>query len=91
MSIDKVKQASAELFAKAAAAPSGKETTPIAITPAVISLCESLSAEPPAYVPVRQDPHGIYGFCNLGVWRRSKLKAARSASGGTFGNIPISI
>ena len=78
MSIEKVKQASTELFAKAAAAPSGKETTPIAITPAVISLCESLNAEPPTYVPVRQDPHGIYGFCNLGVVEKIK------ADGGTI-------
>ncbi len=78
MSIEKVKKASAELFAKAVAAPSGTETTPTAITPAVISLCGSLSTEPPTYVPVRQDRHGIYGFCNLGVLEKIK------ADGGTI-------
>jgi hypothetical protein len=78
MSIEKVRAASSELFSRTAAGPSGKETTPTAITPAVIALCESLNTEPPAYMPVQEDRCGLYGFCNLGVLGKIK------ADGGTI-------
>jgi hypothetical protein len=68
-----IRQLSADLFARAAAgAGSSHETTPTAITPEIISLSESLKAEPPVYVSVVDDPYGMYGFCNLGVLQKIK-------------------
>jgi hypothetical protein len=75
----KVRQLSADLFARAAAVGGGSnETTPVAISPDIIALCESLKTDPPGYVPVQTDPYGIFGFCNVGVLEKTK------ADGGTI-------
>ena len=62
-----VKQLSSDLFANAAAAAHGNETTPAVIGAEIIELCEALKTDPPAYVEVQKDSNGLYGFCNLGV------------------------
>jgi hypothetical protein len=49
------------------------ETTPEEISPEVIAFCESFGAKAPLYVPVQQDPSGIYGMCFIGV--ADKIKA----------------
>jgi len=74
-----VRQLSADLFARAAAVGGGtNETTPAAIGPDIIALCESLKTDPPLYVPVQTDPNGMFGFCNVGVLEKTK------ADGGTI-------
>ena len=71
-----VRQLSADLFAQAAAVAGGSnETTPVAIGPDIIALCESLKTDLPAYVPVQTDPNGMFGFCNVGVLEKTKLKS----------------
>jgi hypothetical protein len=78
MDVD-VRQLSADLFAQAAALAGGSnETAPVAISPDIISLCESLKTDPPGYVPVQTDPTGMFGFCNVGVLEKTK------ADGGTI-------
>ena len=68
-----VRQLSADLFAQAAAVAGGSnETTPVAIGPDIIALCESLKTDLPAYVPVQTDPNGMFGFCNVGVLEKTK-------------------
>lgn len=63
-----IRQLSNDLFAKAAAVAGGShESTPGAINPEIIGLREALNADSPVFVPVRDDPHGMYAFCNHGV------------------------
>jgi hypothetical protein len=57
------------------------ETTPAAITRAITSFCESIGAEPPVYLPVRQDQNAIFGLCNLNVL----VKVERSGGGIQYG------
>jgi hypothetical protein len=43
------------------------ETTPVSITSTIEELAAELSADPPRFVPVIQDPYGLYGWCSDGV------------------------
>jgi hypothetical protein len=74
MDVD-VRRLSADLFRADAG---GNETTPTLIGPEIIDLCASLDTDPPVFVPVCDDPHGLYGFCNVGVLEKIK------ADGGTI-------
>jgi hypothetical protein len=84
-----VRQLSNDLFAKATAvAGASHETTPGAITAEIIGLCESLNANPPVYVPVGDDPHGMYGFCNLGVLDKIKAEGGEIRFGWNIWEYP---
>lgn len=87
MDTTEIRRLSAAIF-DADAAQVGGETTPTVINPQVIGLCESLKAKPPCYVPVQQDPHGIYGFCNDGVMEKIKAAGGTIASGWTIWEYP---
>jgi hypothetical protein len=65
-----IERVSVTLFANAV--PGGSETTPAVIGSAIIDLSESLRASPPLFIPVQQDQHGLYGFCNVGVAEKIK-------------------
>jgi hypothetical protein len=65
-----IERVSATLFGKAVQA--GSETTPALIGLAIIDLRESLGTNLPRYVPVQQDPHGLFGSCNVGVAEKIK-------------------
>jgi hypothetical protein len=87
--MDVVRQLSNDLFAKAAAVVGvSHETTPGAITAEIIGLCESLNADPPVYVPVGDDPHGMYGFCNLGVLDKIKAEGGEIRFGWSIWEYP---
>jgi len=66
MDMTEIRDRAADLFATEAC-QNFPETTPTAITPEMIEWCQSFGANSPQYVPVQQDPCGIYGFCNIGV------------------------
>lgn len=71
MDIVEIKVRAATLFA-AQTSQTITETTPSAISPEMIKWCESFGASPPVYVPVQQDPCGLFGFCNIGVAEKMK-------------------
>jgi hypothetical protein len=87
MDLAEIKQSSADLF-NSAAAQAINETTPGLISQTVIALCESLNAEPPSYVPVQNDPHGLYGFCNDGVYEKIKAHGGTIRFGWTIWEYP---
>jgi hypothetical protein len=61
-----IRQVAAEHFARDAREPV-TETTRDEISPEVIAFCKSFGAKAPLFVPVQQDPCGIYGMCFIGV------------------------
>ena len=61
-----IRQVAAQNFARDAREPV-TETTPDEISPEVIAFCKSFGAQPPLFVPVQQDPCGIYGMRFIGV------------------------
>jgi hypothetical protein len=67
-----IRKIAAQNFARDAREPN-TETTAAEITPDVIAFCEGIGAAAPVFVPVQQDPLGIYGMCFIGV--ADKIKA----------------
>jgi len=63
-------------------------TTPIEITREIVAVSELLYTAAPLYVPVVSDPQGVHGACFRSVLNKIKVTAARSVSGGSFGNVP---
>ena len=87
MDTTEIRRLSAALFDRDAAG-TATETTPTVISPQVIGLCESLKASRPCYVPVQQDQHGIYGFCNDGVMDKIKADGGAIMFGWTIWEYP---
>ncbi|ESY56616.1 MULTISPECIES: hypothetical protein [unclassified Mesorhizobium] len=77
LSFAAAKPRSAKRFSDAAGDTDVSETTPATITPKVERLAALVGASAPAFVPVVDDPYGLYGFCNTGV-----LEKVRNDGGG---------
>lgn len=75
---DEIREAAAQKLIDDRRGSSGTETTPGAITPAILSFASDLGGLPPAYIPVVADSLGRYGWCSDGV----RLKV--NASGGQY-------
>jgi hypothetical protein len=75
-----IRKVAAQNFARDAREPV-TETTPEEISPEVIAFSESLGAKAPLYVPVQQDPCGIYGMCFVGVADKIKADAGSICHG----------
>lgn len=68
MMLDEIKIASAQQFALEQRNPNGHhETTPEAISDAVVKFAGSLGSEPACFVPVVADAYGLFGWCIDGV------------------------
>ncbi len=66
------KAASQKLF-RMVAASGGEETTPREITPTIKSFASQLKeGVEPSFLPVRNDAHGLYGYCSDGVLEKIK-------------------
>lgn len=79
--IAEIQKTGAELFANERQGAAGrKETTPAAINDDISRFCATLGSSP-LYIPVVNDPDGIYGFCSDGV----ELKIAKSGGRIVFG------
>jgi hypothetical protein len=72
MDLTEIRQTAAALFAAHSSEPAS-ETTPSTIGPELMAWCRSLGANAPLYVPVQQDPCGLYGFCSIGVAEKIKI------------------
>jgi hypothetical protein len=71
------KPRSAKQFSGAVGDTDVSETTPTTMTSNVERLAALVGASAPAFVPVVDDPYGLYGFCNTGV-----LEKVRNDGGG---------
>ncbi|MDE1468482.1 hypothetical protein [Aurantiacibacter sp. D1-12] len=68
MTFDEIREASKrQLASERAQAGEITETTPPAITDKIVDFAAKLGGPTPAYVPVVDDPFGLYGWCSDGV------------------------
>lgn len=89
MPLAQIRQASAEQFAAhRAEAPDISETTPPEMTPALLDFAKTLDGDPPQYVPVVNDPHGLYGWCSDGVGEKIKADGGEAMFGWTIWEWP---
>jgi hypothetical protein len=84
MNSDEIRQASAEMLANHRA--QGRlepilETAPEQLTPELLAFCRDLGTEQPEFIPVVDEPLGLYGWCVNGV----QLKVAESGGRPVFG------
>ena len=71
MTINEIRAASAQEFARVRAeAALNAETTPPAITPAILSFARDVLGGDPTYIPVVNDAYGLYGWCSDGVQQK---------------------
>lgn len=64
------------------------ESTPAILTPAIEAFALSLQAAAPEFVPVVDDPHGLYGWCSDGVLEKVKHDGGRCVFGWTIWEWP---
>lgn len=64
------------------------ETTPVSLTPALEEFCQTLGGEVPVYVPVVDDPHGLFGWCSDGVTEKIKADGGNIVFGWTIWEWP---
>jgi hypothetical protein len=87
--LEQIRRASARDFAaQKAEAPNISETTPSAITPALVDFARSLGGEEAREIPVIDDPHGLYGWCSDGVAEKIKADGGEAAFGWTIWEWP---
>lgn len=80
---------SAEMLAREReAADVVSETTPVSLSPALEEFCLTLGGDQPVFVPVVDDPHGMYGWCNDGVAEKIKVVGGSIAFGWTVWEWP---
>lgn len=82
MTIHEIRSASARQFSEARAeAAQTSETTPVAITPAILDFARNVLGGEPDYIPVVADPHGLYGWCSDGVQQKILADGGRPIFG----------
>lgn len=82
MTLAEIRAASAEQLAmEREEAGNVTETTPPEMTPAVAAFAQSLEAEAAQYIPVIDDPYGLYGWCSDGVREKVKHDGGRCIFG----------
>lgn len=64
------------------------ETTPALLTPDLERFCDSLGGEAPSFVPVADDPHGLFGWCSDGVGEKIKSDGGNIVFGWTIWEWP---
>lgn len=71
-SLEDIRRNSAERFLFDKNGPPTSETTPASIDNNVKRFADTLAGDKPAFVPVIEDKHGIYMWCNDGVYEKVK-------------------
>jgi len=80
---------SAEMLAlERAGADAVSETTPTWITPALAAFCQTLGGDVPVFVPVVDDPNGLFGWCSDGVSEKIKADGGGIVFGWTIWEWP---
>lgn len=88
-SLSKIKKMSAEMLAQQrVAAHEISETTPVSLTTNLQRFCDSLGGEAPSFVPVVDDPHGLFGWCSDGVEEKIKSDGGKIVFGWTIWEWP---
>jgi len=75
-------------FETARAANEVTETTPTALSDAVIEFAATLTTEQPIMVPVVSDRFGLYGWCSDGVSEKVKVDGGSIVFGWTIWEVP---
>ncbi|WP_263588659.1 hypothetical protein [Sphingopyxis sp. GC21] len=89
MTIEEIREASADQLAMERQESKGvKETTPTTITPAVGAFAHSLNADAAQFLPVINDPYGLYGWCSDGVRDKITHDGGRPVFGWTIWEWP---
>jgi hypothetical protein len=88
-SLSEIKKLSADMLARERqVANAVNETTPASLTPALEKFCMKLSGEAPVFVPVVDDPNGLFGWCSDGVAEKIKADGGSVAFGWTIWEWP---
>lgn len=89
MTLHEIREASADQFAmEQQEAGEVSETTPPAITPAITAFAQTLDAGAAAFLPVVNEPLGLYGWCSDGVREKVKQDGGRCIFGWTIWEWP---
>lgn len=64
------------------------ETTPVAMNDALAAFCLSLSPSQAKFIPVIEDPHGLFGWCSNGVSEKIRMDGGQHAFGWTIWEWP---
>lgn len=64
------------------------ETTPSDMTSELAEFCRALGGDAPTFVPVIDDPHGLYGWCSDGVTEKVKADGGDIVFGWTIWEWP---
>ena len=89
MTIDRIKEAAAhQLASERKVASAVTETTPSEITSAILNFVSTFSKQPPKFIAVVDDPHGLYGWCSDGVQEKVRHNGGSPLFGWTIWEWP---
>jgi len=89
MSLAEIKRASAEQFLLEKENSAGvSETSPNSITEMIRQFVSTFATDAPDFIPVENDPHGLYGWCSDGVHEKVKADGGKPVFGWTIWEWP---